>query len=438
MSGRPSGRTHLGPLAKLARVWATREKTGGALAAASRQVFQYFRVESDGMSPRWDASLVIRIILGLVLLGAGLSKIGEHLAFANAIANYRLLPDSWHLPLALFLPWLEILVGLGVLGGLLFRGAALLSLSLFVGFEVFVLSALIRGLNVDCGCFTGASKVSWAHAAVDLLLLVLAAYLLGKGPGAVSLDAEFGIEGESNSRYRRLGIALTVVLLVGNIFVARRYWPEATAVPTRSDMPSLPSPLAFDPPALNFGSIPQEGEARAEVTFKNVSEEPVAILTVSSSCGCTVATPDRARLAPGESATLSVVFQPGANRGEMSQTVSLLLEGRPDPVSFQVKANVAGVIEVVPSVLELEIGKPQKFELVAKREKVALRSPRFESPTSLLEFKVLSQQEKTCSVEVLLTGSLPIPGNGTSVWPVPIHIDGSPPAVLYIKEKGSQ
>ena len=437
MSGRPCGRTHLGPLAKLARVWAAKEKTGGALPAASRQVIQRFRVESDGMSPRWDASLVIRIILGLVLLGAGLSKVGEHLAFSSAIANYRLLPDSWHLPLALFLPWLEILVGLGVLGGLLFRGAALLSLGLFVGFEVFVLSALLRGLNVECGCFTGASKVSWAHAAVDLLLLVLAIYLLRKGPGAVSMDAEFGIE-SSNGWVRRVGVVLIALLTAGNVFMAVRYWPEMPTIPARSEMPSVPSPLSFDPPTLDFGNIPQEGEARAEVAFKNVSQQPVAIRTVSSTCGCTVATPNKARLDPGESATLSVVFQPGANRGEMSQTVSLLLEGRPDPVSFQVKANVAGAIAVVPSVVELEIGKPQKFELVAKREKVSLRSPRFESPTSLLEFKVLSQQEKTCSVEVLLTGSLPVPDNGTSVWPVPILIDGSPPTVLYIKEKGSQ
>jgi putative oxidoreductase len=387
-----------------------------------------FRSNQLPMSRKWDASLLVRIVLGFVLLAAGLTKIGEHLAFAQSIANYRLLPEAWHVALALSLPWVEILVGLCLLGGLLFRGASLLALSLFGGFAVFVVSALARGLNVE---------VSWAHAAVDLVLLLLAAYLLRRGPGKISLDAEFGLEEWSS---RKAGVAGVLILLLmgANIVASRHILPlAAPGSNTNPSHPISPPPLAFDPPVLNFGPVPQEKEAEAEVSFKNVSEQAVTIRSVSSSCNCTVPTPDKVTLAPGESGTFTVKFHPGVNRGESNQTVSVLLEGRQEPVSFQVKAYVVGAVEVVPPVLELEVGKPQTFKLVAKRDKLSLGALKFDSPTSLVEFKVLSQDQSTSTVEALLTAALPVPNNGTSVWPVPIHIQGAPSSVVYVKEKGT-
>jgi len=41
---------------------------------------------------------------------AATTKIQAELQFASAIAAYRLLPDAWLLPVATYLPWLEVIL----------------------------------------------------------------------------------------------------------------------------------------------------------------------------------------------------------------------------------------------------------------------------------------------------------------------------------------
>ena len=119
----------------------------------------------------------VRLPLGLVFLLAGISKVADPATFAKAIVNYAILTESQSLLVAQFLPWLEVVLGLAVIVGFFTQGAVLASGCLSLGFGVFVTSALARGLNVECGCFSGASKVSWLHLVVDLGLLGLAAWV---------------------------------------------------------------------------------------------------------------------------------------------------------------------------------------------------------------------------------------------------------------------
>ncbi|RII26379.1 MAG: DoxX family protein [Geobacter sp.] len=125
-------------------------------------------------------STVIRVVLGLVFLYAGVLKIADPVAFAGNVAAYRLLPYFGNYLVATTLPWVETICGLMLIIGWRTRSAAAL-ISLLNGvFMLALASTIIRGLDIDCGCFQqGAAKTSaWSAMGRDTVLLALSLTLL--------------------------------------------------------------------------------------------------------------------------------------------------------------------------------------------------------------------------------------------------------------------
>jgi uncharacterized membrane protein YphA (DoxX/SURF4 family) len=92
------------------------------------------------------------------MIGAAIPKLADPPGFAQSIFAYRILPMAAVLPLALALPWLELLTALALVAGIARRNAAGLILAMMVAFTAGLGLNLARGNPVDCGCF-GASKV---------------------------------------------------------------------------------------------------------------------------------------------------------------------------------------------------------------------------------------------------------------------------------------
>jgi len=121
--------------------------------------------------------IVIRLFLGMVFLVASIDKLADPAAFAASIGNYRLLPDSLLLFAATWLPWVELLCALGLIFGVLLRGASLLTLAMLLVFTLAVISGLLRGLDISCGCFTqdpAVASVGWWKVAENFGLIILA------------------------------------------------------------------------------------------------------------------------------------------------------------------------------------------------------------------------------------------------------------------------
>ena len=97
--------------------------------------------------------LLTRVALGGVLLYAGIVKVPNTHVFASAVANFDLLPPLGAWIVALTLPWFEIALGLLLICGLWVRSTALVVVVLCLGFSGAVISALARGLDIECGCF---------------------------------------------------------------------------------------------------------------------------------------------------------------------------------------------------------------------------------------------------------------------------------------------
>jgi hypothetical protein len=115
------------------------------------------------------------ILLAAVFIFAAVQKILHPEAFALAVYRYHLLPDSLVNLCAIYLPWLELWAGLGVLR-LRLRVAAVGILCGLLGvFTLAMAVSLARGLDIECGCFTagGGARVAWLSFARNVGLLFL-------------------------------------------------------------------------------------------------------------------------------------------------------------------------------------------------------------------------------------------------------------------------
>lgn len=129
---------------------------------------------------RW-LDIAIRLIVGGVFVYAGALKIGEPLQFGDRIASFQILPNAFVNSLALGLPVFEILTGLLLIAGWPRRPAALGLVIVNGVFLVAIVTALARGLTIDCGCFgtgTPTRARMWLDLGRDfaLFLGVLIAY----------------------------------------------------------------------------------------------------------------------------------------------------------------------------------------------------------------------------------------------------------------------
>lgn len=136
-------------------------------------------------------ALIFRLIVGAVFIYASLDKIMHPEAFAKSVYNYKLLPPALINITAIFLPWLELLVGAALILGTKVEGASLIISAMLVVFLIAVTTTLIRGISIDCGCFTSSSagrKTGWALIVQDLALLLLSLHLFFRGPGRFALE----------------------------------------------------------------------------------------------------------------------------------------------------------------------------------------------------------------------------------------------------------
>ena len=131
-----------------------------------------------------------RVLLGLLLIAAGALKIGHAEALAGAIAGFRLLPPGIIAPMAVILPYFEVLLGLYLVAGLFTRLTAYITALQFVVYAAAVASAVLRHIPANCGCFGpgDAAVADWPHVGFDLALAIVALFIAAGAPGAFALD----------------------------------------------------------------------------------------------------------------------------------------------------------------------------------------------------------------------------------------------------------
>jgi len=123
-----------------------------------------------------------RIVLAFVFLYAAFFKISNPEAFAQSISNYRLLPFPLINIFAIAIPWIEFVTAILLLFGIAVRENSLIISSLLLIFIFAIGISLIRGLNIDCGCFgtSAESKIGIQKILENIGLLIIGLWLVIK------------------------------------------------------------------------------------------------------------------------------------------------------------------------------------------------------------------------------------------------------------------
>jgi hypothetical protein len=122
---------------------------------------------------------IMAAVIGLLFLLAGGLKAIDPAGFAVDIQNYRILPWTWDVLAALYLPWVEIVCGAALLFRAAYRGALFITATLLGVFIIAYGSTLPRGLDIGCGCFGhGIHRGYWPVVIGDTVLFAIVLWLL--------------------------------------------------------------------------------------------------------------------------------------------------------------------------------------------------------------------------------------------------------------------
>lgn len=155
-------------------------------------------VNGSGVLPLEDRpalqwiSLAVRLALGVLFLVSAAEKLPILSDFGHAIANYKMLPLSMVNIAALLFVWTEMVLGVMLIAGAGVRGAGFVSGALLLLFIIAIITAMARGLEIDCGCFAPgqgeAEKVGWPKVFEDLAFLAGAVFLIYFPKSPFTLD----------------------------------------------------------------------------------------------------------------------------------------------------------------------------------------------------------------------------------------------------------
>lgn len=133
-----------------------------------------------GISSKALLLLIGRLALAWVFIWAAIPKLQDPVAFSASIEGYRIVSGSLAMWAAIILPWLELVVGLGLITPWLRQASAGTMASLLLLFVALHASAWARGLDINCGCFGESTESPGYHWLIlrNLALLSITIFIL--------------------------------------------------------------------------------------------------------------------------------------------------------------------------------------------------------------------------------------------------------------------
>jgi len=152
---------------------------------------------------RWKAAqpwltLACRVGLAAVLVFAAVSKFPPALS-VQAVEAYDLFPDEIARLIGYTLPLFELALAVLLLAGLATRYVGAVGAILMVLFIAGIVSAMARGLSIDCGCFGGGGQVDPGETtygtsiARDIAFAAMGAFVAVWPRSPFALDRVFGL-----------------------------------------------------------------------------------------------------------------------------------------------------------------------------------------------------------------------------------------------------
>ena len=91
--------------------------------------------------------------------------------------------------------------------------------------------------------------------------------------------------------------------------------------------------ITFEEKTHDFGTIKEaDGPVSCEFIFTNTGNEPLVIINVNASCGCTRPEFPKKPIMPGKKGEIKVTFNPAGRPGEFVKDVKVRTNGNKRPI----------------------------------------------------------------------------------------------------------
>jgi hypothetical protein len=265
---------------------------------------------------------VVRIVLGILLLAAGLLKIWG--MAAEPVPQFALFSRHWYVVLI----EIEVCLSLWLFSGLYAPAAWLVALVIFGGFAGVSLQDIAIGRK-SCDCF-GPLTLSPVFA-LGLDILAVAALLICR-PTLSALRGVLSQKGRSIFYFLGGVSALTML-----IFVAFSVSPRTFAPAFRNEI------IGIEPSMIDLGTG-ERGEFRSfKVQIRNNSSQAVALVGGTDACYC-VATQSLPTIIPSHQArSITLTARFGASAGTFQRIYQFYTDSEQQPV---VVGRISGQVSV--------------------------------------------------------------------------------------------
>jgi hypothetical protein len=112
--------------------------------------------------------------------------------------------------------------------------------------------------------------------------------------------------------------------------------------------------LSFEKTRLDLNVAPGTKALDASYAFTNTGSNPVKVLDILSSCGCTVPELTQRNYGPGEAGVLKVKFEIGDRQGLQSKTITLRTDA--GEYALQLVANIPQRLVISPRLVVFRAG----------------------------------------------------------------------------------
>lgn len=118
---------------------------------------------------------LVRFAIGCMFIYSSLPKIRQPYDFLASIYSYEIVGPKLGMFVAMTLPWLELIVGICLIGGIFTGGSLLAGMMLAAMFTYVLGSALYHGLEITCGCFgAGATDIITYKTLIRTIIILCA------------------------------------------------------------------------------------------------------------------------------------------------------------------------------------------------------------------------------------------------------------------------
>lgn len=138
--------------------------------------------------------------------------------------------------------------------------------------------------------------------------------------------------------------------------------------------PAVAEALEFSSRVAEVRAEPGTEKVTAKFTFKNTGSTREKIYQIETNCGCLSAKADRSSLAPGESGTLTAVFNVKGKTGAFGKALSVVAgAAKRETIRLEVHVFIPEVVILEPSVVSWKVGEKPSSKTV--RAKMNYKSP---------------------------------------------------------------